>query len=46
VTQLAVNVAGILTLCLTAKMIDWYKRVGRTPQLAGAVRNRGNGMSP
>lgn len=46
VTQLAVNVAGVLTLCLTAKMIDWYKSVGRTPQSAGAVRNRGNVMSP
>ena len=45
-TQLAVNVAGILALCLTAKIIDWYKSMGRTPQLAGAARNRGNGMSP
>jgi hypothetical protein len=45
-TQLAVNVAGVLALCWTAKMIDWYKRMGRTPQLAGAARNRGNGMSP
>jgi len=45
-TQLAVNVAGVLALGLTAKMIDWYKSMGRTPQLAGAARNRGNGMSP
>jgi hypothetical protein len=45
-TQLAVNVAGVLALCLTAKMIDWYKSVGRKPQPAGAARNRGNGMSP
>lgn len=46
VTQLAFNVAGVLTLCLTAKMIDWYKSVGRTPQSAGAARNHGTVMSP
>jgi hypothetical protein len=45
VIQLAVNLAGVLALCLTAKMIDWYKSVGRTPQPTGAARNRGNGMS-
>jgi hypothetical protein len=45
-TQLAVNVAGVLALCLTAKMIDWYKSMGRSPQPAGAARNRRNGMSP
>ena len=44
-TQLAVNVAGVLALCLTAKIIDWYKSMGRTPQPAEAARNRGNGMS-
>jgi hypothetical protein len=43
-TQLAVNVAGVLALCLTAKMIAWYKSMGRTP--AGAARSRGNGMRP
>ena len=46
VIQLAVNVAGVLALCLTAKMIDWYKSVGRTPQPTGVARNRRNGMSP
>jgi hypothetical protein len=46
VTQLAVNLAGILALCLTAKMIDWYKSVGRTTQPTGVARNRGNGKSP
>ena len=45
VTQLAVNVAGILALCLTAKMIDWYKSMGGTPHSIGAAFNRGNGMS-
>jgi hypothetical protein len=28
-TQLAVNTTGILALCLTAKLIDWYKDMGR-----------------
>ena len=46
VIQLAVNIAGVLALCLTAKMIDWYKSAGRTPQPTGMARNRGNGMSP
>jgi hypothetical protein len=27
--QLAVNLAGILTMCLTARVIDWYKTLGR-----------------
>jgi hypothetical protein len=44
-TQLAVNLAGVLALCLTAKMIDWYKSIGRTPQPTGTAENRGNGMS-
>jgi hypothetical protein len=43
--QLAVNLVGILALCLTAKMIDWYKSMGRTPQPTGAAQNRGNEMS-
>jgi len=43
-TQLAVNLTGVLALCLTAKMIAWYKSMGRTP--AGADRSRGNGMRP
>jgi hypothetical protein len=29
-SQLAVNIVGILTLCLTAKLIDWYRNMGRT----------------
>ena len=29
VTQGFVNLAGILIMCLTAKMIDWYKSMGR-----------------
>jgi hypothetical protein len=32
VIQLAVNVGGVLLLFLTAKMIDWYKAMGRSPQ--------------
>jgi len=29
VIQLLVNLAGILVMCLTAKMLDWYKTMGR-----------------
>jgi hypothetical protein len=29
--QLAVNAAGIFALCMTARMIDWYKAMGRLP---------------
>jgi hypothetical protein len=36
VIQLAVNAVGILAMCLTAKLIDWYKGMGRTPQSTGA----------
>jgi hypothetical protein len=32
VIQLVVNVVGVLALFLTAKMIDWYKAMGRSPQ--------------
>jgi hypothetical protein len=32
VIQLAVNVVGVLALFFTAKMIDWYKAMGRSPQ--------------
>jgi hypothetical protein len=32
VIQLAVNVIGVLALFSTAKMIDWYKAMGRLPQ--------------
>ena len=46
VTQLAVNVAGILALCLTAKMIDWYKSMGGTVHSTGAALTRGIGTNP
>jgi hypothetical protein len=36
VTQFAVNVAGVVALCLTAKMIDWYKTMDRTARAAAA----------
>ena len=29
-TQLAVNAAGVFALCMTARMIDWYKGMNRT----------------
>jgi hypothetical protein len=29
--QLAVNLAGILAMCLTAGMLEWYKTMGRAP---------------
>ena len=43
-TQLAFNAAGVLALCLTAKMIDWYKTMGRAHP-AVAARGLGNGIS-
>ena len=46
VTQLAVNVAGILALCLTAKMIDWYKSMGGKAHSTGAALKRGIGTNP
>jgi hypothetical protein len=48
VIQLAVNLAGILAMCLTARMIDWYKTVGRTPisQAPAAGPSRGIHISP
>jgi OpgC protein len=46
VTQLAVNAVGVLALCLTAKIIDWYKNMGRVPQSAVAARGGSNGMIP
>jgi len=30
-SQLAVNIVGIVAMCLTAKLIDWYRDKGRTP---------------
>lgn len=43
-TQLLVNLAGILVMCLTARMLDWYKTIGRTqaPRLA-AGQSAGHG---
>jgi hypothetical protein len=42
--QLAVNAAGIATMCLTAKMIDWYKATDRMPILQPAApRGQGDG---
>jgi len=29
--QLAINAVGIFALCVTAKIIDWYKAMGRVP---------------
>ena len=44
VIQLLVNLAGILVMCLTAKMLDWYKTMGRTqaPRFAATQSGRGN----
>jgi hypothetical protein len=45
--QLAVNLAGILAMCLTARMIDWYKTMGRGLMLEAvdAGREPGNRTS-
>ena len=42
--QLGVNLAGILAMCLTARMINWYETKGRvaSPQTAAAGSSRGN----
>jgi hypothetical protein len=42
--QILVNLAGILVMCLTARMLDWYKTMGRTqaPRFAAAQSGRGN----
>jgi hypothetical protein len=42
--QLLVNLAGILAMCLTARMLDWYKTMGRTqlPRFAAPQPGRGN----
>jgi hypothetical protein len=39
--QLAVNAVGIAVMCLTAKMIDWYKAMDRMPVLRPAVPQGG-----
>ena len=43
-TQILVNLAGILVMCLTAGMLDWYKTMGRAqpPRFAAAQSGRGN----
>jgi hypothetical protein len=47
--ELGVNVAGIVAMCLIAKLIDWYKSMGRTsasvtqPELPRADRRGGAG---
>jgi hypothetical protein len=43
VVQLAVNLAGILAMCLTAGMLEWYKTMGRVPMLSSAVADAGRG---
>jgi hypothetical protein len=42
--QLLVNLAGILVMCLTARMLDWYKTMGRTqaPRFAAPQYGRGD----
>jgi hypothetical protein len=42
--QLGVNLAGILAMCLTARVIDWYETMGRvaSPATAAAGHGRGN----
>jgi len=42
--QLVVNVAGIAVMCLTAKMIDWYKAMDRMPILQPAAPRSGDGV--
>ncbi|HEX4615062.1 MAG TPA: OpgC domain-containing protein [Stellaceae bacterium] len=41
--QLLVNLAGILVMCLTARMLDWYKTMGRTQALRFAAIQSGRG---
>ncbi|HJU15281.1 MAG TPA: OpgC domain-containing protein [Stellaceae bacterium] len=41
--QLAVNLAGILAMFLTAAMMDWYKSMGRAPTVARAESARSGG---
>jgi hypothetical protein len=38
--QLAVNLVGIATMCLTARLIDWYKTMDRIPMLQPALAGR------
>jgi len=41
--QLLVNLAGILVMCLTARMLDWYKTMGRTQAARFAATQSGRG---
>jgi len=41
--QLLVNLAGIFAMCLTARMLDWYKTMGRMPMQHSAVPSPGPG---
>jgi hypothetical protein len=41
VIQLLVNLAGILAMCLTARMLDWYKTMGRMPMQHSTVSRSG-----
>jgi hypothetical protein len=41
--QLLVNLAGILVMCLTARMLDWYKTMGRTQASRFAAPQSGRG---
>src|SRR5262249_32659608 len=38
--QLAVNAVGIAVMCMTAKMIDWYKAMDRAPMSQPALAGR------
>ena len=38
--QLAVNAVGIGAMCLTARLIDWYKTMDRIPMLQPALAGR------
>lgn len=38
--QLAVNAVGITAMCLTAKVIDWYRRMSRMPGSAVTATGR------
>lgn len=40
ITQLTVNVIGVLVMFLTAKVIDWYKSMGREPTLPAVPARR------
>ena len=42
-TQLLVNLAGILVMCLTARMLDWYKTMGRGQARLAVSSGSGSG---